>query len=224
MAHKNIDFKLYLITDRKLVARHGSTELAEVSSLVTAVRHALKGGAKAVQLREKTLSTRVLLRLACKLRELTAVYSARLFINDRLDIALAAGADGVHLTRESIPADAVRRAVDNRLLIGVSTHSIKEAREAQDAGADFLTFGPVYRTPSKLKFGKPVGTGMLKRVCREMSIPVFALGGVKESKIAEVLKTGAYGVSMISGIFRNDDIKKKTTGIMNKLGSHQMTE
>ena len=219
MAHKNIDFKLYLITDRKLVARQGSTELAEVSSLVTAVSQALKGGVKAVQLREKTLGTRLLLRLACKLRELTAVYSARLFINDRLDIALAAGADGVHLTSESIPAAAVRRAVGNRLLIGVSTHSINEAREAQDAGADFLTFGPVYRTPSKLKYGKPVGAGMLKRVCREMGIPVFALGGVKESKIDEAVKAGAYGVSMISGIFRNDDIKEKTTGIMNKLGS-----
>src|SRR4030067_768140 len=100
---KRIDFKLYLITDRKLVTRH--------SSLVTAVKKALKAGVKAIQLREKDLSTRELLRLAYKMRELTKKYNAKLFINDRLDVALAVRADGVHLTQNSIPADAVRKAV-----------------------------------------------------------------------------------------------------------------
>lgn len=227
MGKGKIDFRLYLITDSSLVtrkSRKGTLSQRDVtSSLVTAVRLALKGGVRAVQLREKSLGTKELLRLACKLRELTAAYSAKLFINDRFDIALAAGADGVHLTCESIPAVAVRAAVGSRFIIGVSTHSVSEARDARDAGADFLTFGPVYSTPSKMKYGEPVGTGMLKRVCGEMSIPVFALGGVKASNMDEVRKSGAYGVAMISGIFGADDIKERATGLINKLGLHQRT-
>ncbi len=218
MGEKLINFNLYLITDRKLITHH--------ASLITAVRKALQGGVKAVQLREKDLKTRELLKLAYKIRDLTTKYDARLFINDRLDIAIAVGADGVHLTQNSIPVDAVRKAVNrsrithhaSRFLIGVSTHSMKEAREAQNGGADFITFGPVYRTPSKLKYGAPVGLNRLKRVSREMDIPVFALGGVKRRRIKEVKKAEADGTAMISEIFAADDIKNRTREIINLLG------
>jgi thiamine-phosphate pyrophosphorylase len=205
-----IDFRLYLITDRNIVAPG--------SSLVTAVRKALKGGVRAVQLREKDMDTRSLLRMAYKMREVTDVYSAKLLINDRADIALAVGADGVHLTRESIPAEALRQVVRKGFFIGVSTHSVKEAKEAERAGADFITFGPVYRTRSKLKYGEPMGTEMLRTVCRETDIPVFALGGVKEKNIDEVRKAGAHGVSMISGILGAHDIGRKTEAVMKRLG------
>ncbi|MBI4826366.1 MAG: thiamine phosphate synthase [Nitrospirae bacterium] len=205
-----INFKLYLITDRKLIA--------DRCSLTAAVRQALLGGVKAVQLREKDLETRELLKLAYKMRELTAKYDAKLFINDRLDIALAVGADGVHLTQKSIPADAVRKAVKNKLLIGVSTHSMKEAKEAEKGGADFITFGPVYKTPSKLKYGKPLGIDVLKNVSRKINIPVFALGGVKAENIDEVKKSGAFGAAMISEILCAVDIKEKTRELINILG------
>ncbi len=203
---QKINFKLYLITNRKLVTRH--------SSLVTAVREALKGGVKAIQLREKDLGIRELLKLAYRMRELTEKYNAKLFINDRFDIALAVGADGVHLTQNSIPADAVRKVVKNKLLIGVSTHSLKEAREAERAGADFITFGPIYRTPSKLKYGLPLGINTLKKVTGEIKVPIFAIGGVRGKKIKDLRKAGAYGVAMISEIFGAPNIQKKAREVV----------
>ena len=195
-----IDFKIYLITDGKQIVN---------SSLYAAVKRALDGGVKAVQLREKELDTRELLKQAYKMRELTDKYSAKLFINDRFDIALAVGADGVHLTQAGIPVDAVRITVKNKLVIGVSTHSLKEAREAEKGGADFVTFGPVFRTGSKVKYGPPVGLDALKQVSSRLRIPVFALGGIKVNRIKKVKTAGAFGVSMISEILKADNIKAK---------------
>lgn len=212
-----VDFKLYLITDRKQISKTLNSKFLTLN-LLNAVKQALRGGVKAIQLREKDLGTRELLKLAHKMRDSTKRYSARLFINDRFDIALAVKADGVHLTQNSIPADAVRKAVKKKLLIGVSTHSLKEAKVAEKAGADFITFGPVYRTPSKLKYGKPIGINTLKKVSREMKIPVFAIGGVKSHRVREVRKAGAYGVAMISEIFGAKNISKKTKEIISLLG------
>ena len=204
-----IDFKLYLITDRKLVTRHASRVTG-----FTAVQQALKGGVRAVQLREKDLETREMLKLAYKMRELTARYNARLFINDRFDIAFAVGADGVHLTQSSLPVDAVRNTVGKKLLIGASTHSLKEAKEAERGGADFVTFGPVYRTPSKVKYGAPKGLDALKSVSGKLRIPVFALGGVKAGRIKKVKDAGAYGVSMISEILQADNIRQRSKELL----------
>ena len=205
-----VDFKLYLITDRKLVTRH--------SSLVTAVEEALKGGAKALQVREKDLGTRELLDMAYRMRELADKYSAKLFINDRVDIALSVEADGVHLGQNSIPPHAVRKAVNasrithhaSRFLIGVSAHSIEEAKQAEEGGADFITLGPVYKTPSKLKYGQPLGVDIIRKAKAEISIPVFAIGGVKQFRIKEVMDAGADGIALISGILGAKDIKEKT--------------
>ncbi len=195
-----IDFKVYLITDGKQIVN---------GNLFLAVKRVLDGWVKAVQLREKDLDSRELLRQAYKMRELTNKYSAKLFINDRFDIALAVGADGVHLTQAGIPVDAVRKTVRNKLVIGVSTHSLKEAREAEKGGADFVTFGPVFRTGSKVKYGPPVGLDALKQVSSRLRIPVFALGGIKVSRIKKVKTAGAFGVSMISEILKADNIKAK---------------
>jgi len=204
-----IDFKLYLITDRKLITHY--------ASLVTVVGEALKGGVRAIQLREKDLDIKELLRLAYRMRDLTGRYNAGLFINDRFDVALAVGADRVHLTQNSIPVNAVRNAVRKKLLIGVSTHSLKEAGEAERGGADFITFGPVYRTPSKLKYGAPAGIDTLKKVCGKMKIPVFAIGGIKSNRIKDVKKAGASGVAVISEIFSASDIQGKAKEIVNIL-------
>ena len=211
MSKKNIDFKLYLITDRKLVTHY--------SSLVTAVHQALRCGVKAVQLREKNLETLELLKMADKIRDLTKQFNARFFINDRFDIAIAVGADGVHLTQNSIPAAAVRKAVKKKLLIGVSTHSLKEAREAEKGGADFITLGPVYRTPSKLKYGKPIGLDILKKITSKMNIPVFAVGGIKSSNINYIKEAGAYGAAMIREVLASKNINRKAGELVNLLGA-----
>ena len=191
------------------VRRDGQPE----RSLSVAVRKALKGGVRALQLREKDLQTREFLKLAYRMRKLTGVFGARLFINERFDIALAVGADGVHLTQNSIPVEAVRNAVGKELMIGVSTHSLREARAAEKCGADFITLGPVYRTLSKLKYGAPVGLDALSRVCAKIRIPVFAIGGIKRQRIDEVKKAGAYGVAMISEIFGAADIRKSAEAL-----------
>ena len=218
---KRINFKLYLITDRKIFhrpSRKGTLSPRDfTSSIVNAVEKALKGGVKAVQLREKDLSTRQLLKLAYRMRELTEKFDAKLFINDRLDIALAVSADGVHLTQNSMPADAVRRVVKKAFLIGVSTHSLKEARQAEEAGADFVTFGPVYRTSSKLRYGRPLGLNVLKRIVKKIKAPVFAIGGIKSGRIKDVKKAGANGVAMISEIFKAAGIQNKANEIINLL-------
>ena len=133
---------------------------------------------RAVQLREKDLSAAELLPLAGELRSLTREFGARLLINDRVDVALATGADGVHLGGHSLPAADARRLLGPDKLIGVSTHRIEEIRTAEESGADFVTFGPVWFTPSKAPFGEPVGLAQLREACAATALPVFALGGV----------------------------------------------
>jgi len=197
-----VDFRLYLITDRKV--------LSSQFSLLTSVEQALEGRVKAVQLREKDLGIRELLDMAYKMRELTRKYDAKLFINDRVDIALSVDADGVHIGRQSMPVHAIRRIAKDKLLIGVSTHNINEALEAEEAGADFITLGPVYETPSKLKYGKPIGVDAIREVKSKVSIPVFAIGGIKENNVREAMNAGADGVALISGILAAEDIKQKT--------------
>ncbi|MFN3479937.1 MAG: thiamine phosphate synthase [Thermodesulfovibrionales bacterium] len=192
-----IDFKLYLITDRRVVRDNG---------ILSAVEEALSGGVRAVQLREKDLKIRELLDLAYRMRDLTKRYGALLFINDRVDVAIAVGADGVHLGRDSIPPSAVRR-VSNDLIIGVSTHSVAEAIEAEKEGADFITLGPVFYTPSKAGYGEPLGLNTLKKVCSSVSLPVLAIGGIKPDTIKEVIGSGAKGVAVISAILGADNIK-----------------
>jgi len=197
-----INFNLYLITDRKLFTDH--------SSLFTAVEEALKSGLKAVQLREKDFGARDLLGMAYKMRELTKTYQARLFINDRVDIALAVEADGVHLGRESIPAHAVKKTFKDRLIIGVSTHSLDEAVDAEKGGADFVTLGPVYHTPSKMKYGEPIGIELLRSIKGKISIPVFAIGGIRIDKVGEVKDAGADGLALISAILTAENIRETT--------------
>jgi thiamine-phosphate pyrophosphorylase len=208
-----VDFELYLITDRKI--------FTDKDSFINAVEDALKGGVKAVQLREKDLNTRELLELAYKMRELTKKYHAKLFINDRVDIALAVDADGVHIGQKSIPAHAVKKIVQDKLIIGVSTHSLDEALEAERSGADFITLGPIYETPSKLKYGKPIGVDTLKRVKSKLSLPVFGIGGIKLDKVQEVMEAGADGVALISAILASKDIRKTTEDFLRLLNQNE---
>ncbi len=186
-----IDFNLYLITDRHQTNGRGLAETVE---------EALKGGVRAVQLREKDLSSRELYEFAYNLRKLTARYGARLFINDRVDIALAVDADGVHLGGQSIPIYKVRAILGEKRLIGVSCHNQVSAITAQEKGADFITFGPVYYTASKAAYGEPVGIGRLADVASLLRIPVFALGGINRDNADETVKAGAHGIALISAI------------------------
>jgi thiamine-phosphate pyrophosphorylase len=204
-----VDFRLYLITDRKLF---GSSD-----EMLEAIEKALDGGVRAVQLREKDLAVRELLDLSYKMRKLTSAYNARLFINDRVDVALAIGADGVHLGGHSIPASAAKKASAGRLMIGVSCHGLDEALAAEKVGADLITLGPVYETPSKMRYGRPIGLEIFRDVKASIGIPVFAIGGIRTGNAEEVMKRGADGVALISAILAADDIKNTTEEFMRKL-------
>ncbi|MBI5143072.1 MAG: thiamine phosphate synthase [Nitrospirae bacterium] len=183
-------------------------------TLEDAVKRALDGGLQALQLREKDMPVRELIPLAERMRRLASRYGAKLFINDRADVALAVDADGVHLTTQSVPPGAVRSAFGNRLMIGASTHSVDEIAAA--SGADFVTFGPVYDTPSKRAYGPPVGIEWLHQVGR-CNVPVFALGGVTIERVRELREAGAFGVALISDILTASDITSKTASYIKAL-------
>lgn len=201
-----VDFSLCLITDRHQVPV-GRT-------LVQAVHAALEGGVRGVQLREKDLAAAALYPLALELRGLTRRYGARLLINDRIDVALAVEADGVHLGRGSLPVDAARRILGSRLLIGASTHRIEEVQDAVRAGADYVTFGPVYSTPSKLPYGDPVGIPLLAEACGSATIPLFALGGITRERLPEVRAAGCRRIACIGAILRTPDPAAAAAALM----------
>jgi len=184
-------FRLYLVTDRTLVAG---------GDLGRAVRRALLAvppGTVGVQLREKDLAGRALLDLACALREITRAAGAPLLVNDRVDVALLCEADGVHLPADGMPIRDARRLLGPGRLIGVSTHAPAEIASAAAGGADFAVFGPVFATPSKAQYGPPLGTGALAAAVAASPLPVFALGGVEATTARACLAAGAAGIAAI---------------------------
>ncbi len=201
------DWRIYLITDRKLV-----------DNIYNVIEMALKAGVRAVQLREKDLSGRELTEMSERMLRITERYGSDLFINDRVDIALSTGAMGVHLGVRSIPVNVARR-IASRLLIGASVHTLEEAMRAEEEGAHFITFGPVYETPSKLPYGKPVGIDALKDVTSKVKIPVFAIGGIDKNRVKEVLDAGAYGVALIGAILRSEDPQRSAHELIEEINS-----
>lgn len=150
-------------------------------------------------IREKRLQGGELFRLAATAREIPRPAGSRLLVSERMDIALAAGLDGVHLPEEACPTGRLRSAAP-ALVFGRSVHSTAAALEAEASGADYLFFSPVWDTPSKRPFGPPQGTEKLREVCRAVSIPVFALGGISIEKVGECMECGAWGIAAI-GLF-----------------------
>jgi thiamine-phosphate pyrophosphorylase len=163
------------------------------------VRAAVAEQIDLIQIREKNLNASVLYQLAASAADLTRRSTTKLVINDRSDIAQAAGADGVHLTTSSLRPDVVRRTFGEGFLIGASTHSLEEAMHARRDGADFVVFGPVFETASKKEYGEALGLGKLTEVSSELSpFPVLALGGVTTANVADCLQAGAQGIAGIS--------------------------
>ncbi|MFN3476506.1 MAG: thiamine phosphate synthase [Candidatus Methylomirabilales bacterium] len=174
--------------------------------LETVVEAALQGGAKAFQLREKDLSAKDLYDLTERLLALTRPKGCALLINDRIDIALSLDLDGVHLAQSSLPPFFARKLLGEGKLIGASCHSLVEAEEAQDGGADFIVLGPIYETPSKLPFGPPLGPSVIREVHQRITLPIFAIGGITAENIREVLAASADGVAVISAVMSAPDV------------------
>jgi len=196
-----------LITDRN----HCKQPFIDTISL------ALKGGIKTVQLREKGLATHELYSIAYELRKITSEFKANLIINDRVDIALAVEADGVHLGWESLPFGVVRKLLGFEKLIGVSTHNRQEALQAQEYGADYITFGPIFDTPSKAGLLKPTGVEEIQKLKNEIDLPIVALGGINEKNVESVLNGGADGIAVISSIMQADNPEDAARCLCNKI-------
>lgn len=203
-----LGFSLYLITDRAAAPRPPADVVEEC----------LAAGLRAVQLREKDLETRDLLALADTLREATQRHGARLIVNDRADVALAAGADGVQRTHASLPVSALRGIAPAGFLVGASVHSEAEARDAAGQGADFIVFGPVYDTASKRRYGPPQGLAALEAVTRAVDRPVLAVGGLTPERVPEVLAAGAAGVAVIGAIYAAVRPAEATKAFLDALG------
>jgi thiamine-phosphate pyrophosphorylase len=203
--------RLYLITDR--AATNGRPLDQVVAAALAGAGD--RAGEVAVQLREKDLEARELLELARSLRAVTAAAGAQLFINDRVDVALAANADGVHLGGRSLaPADV--RTLAPRLRIGVSTHTRAEVERAAAAGADFVVFGPVFATPSKPGFF--VGLDRLVQVVA-LGVPVLALGGIDEKNAYQCILAGASGVACIRSVMSTTKIDKAVSSLLAYVGA-----
>ena len=194
--HNPKEWGLYLVTDRH---QTGGRDLLEV------VGQALRAGVRAVQLREKDLPTRDLYHLAGKLLAMTRAAGAALLINDRVDVAMALPADGVHLTRRSLPPKAARELLGPARLIGISCHSLAEVREAVDGGADFVVLGPIFETPSKIPYGAPLTTALLQQARTATTLPILAIGGINTARIPDVMAAGADGVAVISAVMAAPD-------------------
>ena len=187
---------LGLVTDRRLC--HSDTRALE-----DVVVGAVKGGVNLVQLREKDLPGGELLNLAKRLRKVTAG-SASLFINDRVDIAIACGADGVQLGEKAMPVEAARKVAGDGLLIGRSVHSLEGAVEAEAEGADFLLVGSIFPTSSH-GGGEPTGPQLLPRIADRTGIPLAGIGGITATNLREVIAAGAAGVQVIRAILDAED-------------------
>ena len=193
--------------------------LADPSSLAAVIRRAAEAGTDWIQIREKDLDARPLTELVRSVLAETRKTGARILVNDRLDVALAAGAAGVHLGGTSLPVEVVaewRRAANRtHFLIGVSCHSPDAARAAERGGADYVFFGPVFATPSKAAFGPPQGIERLREVCRAVKIPVLAIGGVTPENAAQCLEAGAAGIAAIRLFQESADV---AAGVMRLRG------
>ena len=205
-----VDFDLYLVTDRNQTGGR---------NLLWVLEQALDGGVKAIQLREKDLSGRDLFSLAERSHKLCQAYDAALFINDRIDVAMAVDAAGVQLSQTSLPVVTARALLGPQKLIGVSTHSLREAKEAEQNGADFVLFGPVYFTASKAAYGAPQGLPALKTIVDNISLPVYAIGGIKPENIESTKKLGVRGVALISAIVSAESPKETAAKILRQLRS-----
>jgi thiamine-phosphate pyrophosphorylase len=207
LKRKKIDFKLMVITDLRLAGRN----------LESLLRKAGESGVKCIHLREKHLSAAELLSLSKHIKDNVLQSATKLIINERLDIAMLSKAHGIHSTANGISAENLRKC-SSGLIKGRSVHSISEAKKAEKDGFDYIMFGPVFRTPSKVRFGNPQGLDRLNKICSSVQIPVFAVGGITPARAKKCVSAGAFGVAAIRPFMRSKNIGKTILDFKNSLG------
>jgi thiamine-phosphate pyrophosphorylase len=196
------NFELYVITDEGLSKGLSHVEIAS---------RAIAGGADAIQLRDKTMSGKDMLLAALKLRAITKNAGVVFIVNDRLDVALLSGADGVHLGQDDLPAKYVRTIVPEGFILGVSARNIEEAVLAEQDGADYIGLGPICNTSSKDDAGDGCGFDVIAEVKKRVSIPVIAIGGLGPGNAEKAIKAGADGLAVISAVVGQDDVARASS-------------
>jgi thiamine-phosphate pyrophosphorylase len=205
--------KLHVLTDTFLQTRFSHVELTEL---------AIAGGADTVQFREKRGSTREMIAVAGQMREKCRRAGIAFIVNDRIDVAIACDADGVHLGQSDFPIPLARRLLGEQAIIGGSASTMAEALACLEQGADYVGFGPVYPTTSKEDAGPVYGLGLLEEVVRAIALPVIAIGGITAENVLPVLEAGAHGIAVISAVCCRDDPASAAESLscLVKVGKH----
>lgn len=198
---------LYVITDEVLRPGRTHTMIAQA---------ALEGGARLIQMRDKSISDRAFFESAMEIRRLCKDAGALFFVNDRIHIAAAVGADGVNIGQSDLPIDAVRKILGDKAIIGVSCDCVEQAMEAQNDGADYIGYGPVFATSTKLDTGPVSGLDILKCVCRDIKVPVVAIGGIDRTNIDQIAASGTASAAVISAVVCADDMKSATSELIRR--------
>ena len=197
--------RLHVLTDITLQNRFSHLDLAEM---------AVSGGADTIQYRQKSGSTREMIEVARKMKSICSNAGIPFIVNDRVDIALAVNADGVHLGQDDFPAHLARRLLGRDRIIGGSAGSIEEARKCLGEGVDYIGFGPVYTTTSKSDAGPAVGIETIKQVSNEIPLPIIAIGGVSSENTMDVIRAGANGIAVISAVCCQEDPELATRALL----------
>ena len=200
--------KLMLITDGSL-----ETDSSALDKIICGCR----SGLPAIQLREKSMETRKLWELAAMLHQKTSEYKTFFSINDRIDIAIALNADGIQLSEKSLPPQIAKK-LNPSLMVGVSVHSLEMGQRAEQEGADYLIFGPIFDTPSKRAFGPPQGLAQLEKMTSNLSIPVLAVGGIIPLNARSCIEAGAHGVAAINVFMQSQEIKTTIHDFLKEIG------
>ncbi|MBR2557275.1 MAG: thiamine phosphate synthase [Methanobrevibacter sp.] len=198
-----IDLSLYLVTDNS----------DDTDKFLKTIEEAIKGGVTVVQIREKTADTLDFYNLAIKVKEITEKYDVPLIINDRVDVALAIDADGVHVGQSDMPCDVTRKIIGPNKILGVSAHNIEEAMKAESDGADYIGSGAVFPTSTKAD-ANSVSKQELKNIVESINIPVVAIGGITENNAHELTGTGIAGLSVVSAIMSSENPKKSSQNLL----------
>ncbi len=214
MKLKNIDYSLYLVTDRGLALGRSTLEI---------VSAAVKGGATVVQLREKNCSTREFIEQAMHIKDFLKTHSVPLVINDRVDVAQAVKADGVHLGQTDMPLEMAKGILGDTMIIGISTESVQDGIEAEKGGADYLGVSPIYATPTKTDTAPPLGLEGLREIRKAVNLPLVGIGGLSRNNAAEVIRSGADGVAVVSAIVAADDPEKAARELKKIITEAQQT-
>ena len=187
------------------------------------VQSAAEAGITVFQFREKDLPLRAQFELASKVQKVTKKFDMKLLINDRIDLCLALDAEGVHLPVSGLPISVARRLLGSDKLICVSCHKYEEVKKAETEGADFAVLGPVYDTPSKRSYGSPLGLPEFKRIRERISLPLFAIGGIKPYRVKEIFSAGADGIAVVSAISSTGDVGGQSRIFLQEIKRHAGT-